>query len=334
MRMPTLFVSHGAPTFALEPGRAGQLLRELGRRLPRPAGVVVVSPHWMTPTTRVMHAVAPHTLHDFNGFGPALETLRYPAAGSPALATRAEALLAASGITSTPDATRGFDHGAWVPLLHLYPEADVPVIQLSLPAMTTTADAWHLGTALAPLRDEGVLIVGSGSLTHNLYEVFGGTTVDGRYAAEFVAWTREPAALLHIENRTRFPNFGEAFGAFNAKRRWLAPALAERLGVRHGFESVTHVLVALWTSEVLHEVRMHPSSFRAICPDGPAAFRAWMEGDRIPPVVTSTFVLLDPVPGGRSHRRPWVDLEAALRVRPRYAGYAEALAALRAQGLA
>jgi len=151
--------------------------------------------------------------------------------------------------------------------------------------------------------------------------------------ADLVSWTREPAALLHMENRTRFPNFGEAFGAFNAKRRWLAPALAERLGVRHGFESVTHVLAALWTSEVLHEVRMHPSGFRAICPDGPAAFRAWMEDDRIPPGVTSTFVLLDPVPGGRSHRRPWVDLEA-LRVRPRYAGYAEALAALRAQGLA
>jgi len=152
--------------------------------------------------------------------------------------------------------------------------------------------------------------------------------------ADLVAWTLEPATLLHIENRTRFPNLGEAFGAFNAKRRWLAPVLAERLEVRRGFQSVTHVLVGLWTSEVLHSVRMHPSSFRAVCPDGSVAFDAWIAGAPIPPGVTTTILLFDPVPGTRSDRRRWVDPDGTARVRPRYAGYAEALAALQAHGLA
>lgn len=152
--------------------------------------------------------------------------------------------------------------------------------------------------------------------------------------ADLVAWTLEPPVLLHIENRTRFPNVGEAFGAFNAKRRWLAPALADRLGIRRGFQSVTHVLAGLWSSEVIHTLRMHPSSFRSVCPDGPSAFDAWIAGAPIPPGETTIFLLFDPVPGTRNDRRWWVDLEGALRVRPRYAGYAAALAALQAHGLA
>lgn len=189
--LPSLFISHGAPSFALDPGRAGPALTALGRQLPRPQAVLVVSPHWMTPAPQVGFAVQPDTVHDFGGFAPELYRLSYPAAGHPALAQRALDLLAAAGFRPRADETRGLDHGAWVPLMHLFPEADVPVFQVSLPARLDAEGAWALGQALAPLAHEGVLIVGSGSLTHNLYEFRGHHGSDEAYAAEFAAWVRE-----------------------------------------------------------------------------------------------------------------------------------------------
>lgn len=170
-RLPSLFISHGAPSFALEPGLAGPALTALGRQLPRPAAVLVVSPHWMTREPRVATTAAPKTLHDFGGFAPALYQLNYPAPGHPALAARSVAVLRNAGWRAEPDAQWGLDHGAWVPLRYLYPQADVPVFQLSLPLGLDGPQALALGQALAPLADEGVLIVGSGSLTHNLGEV-------------------------------------------------------------------------------------------------------------------------------------------------------------------
>jgi len=190
-RLPSLFVSHGAPTFALEPGLAGPRLRALGKALPRPEAVLLVSPHWMTPTLRVGAASRPETIHDFGGFGPALHAMHYPAPGHPALAQRTIDLLAAAGWSVAADTRRGLDHGAWVPLMHLYPDADVPVFQVSLPARTDVRAAWLLGETLAPLADEGVLVVGSGSLTHNLYEFRMGATQDEAYAAEFAHWIRD-----------------------------------------------------------------------------------------------------------------------------------------------
>lgn len=193
-RMPTLFISHGAPTFALEPGAAGTGLAALGRTLPRPQAVLVVSPHWMTSEPRVTTALRPETIHDFGGFDPALYRIRYPAAGHPALALRAAELLRAAGRSTRADPQRGLDHGAWVPLLHLYPQADVPVFQVSQPMRLDGESAWALGRALAPLADEGVLIVGSGSLTHNLYELRGSHDRPEAYAAEFADWVRETVA--------------------------------------------------------------------------------------------------------------------------------------------
>lgn len=190
-RLPSLFVSHGAPTFAIEPGLAGPQLAELGRTLPRPRAVLVVSPHWMTPSPRVGLAARPRTIHDFGGFAPALYDIDYPVDGHPALAQRTLALLDAAGWSPQPDERRGLDHGAWVPLLHLYPAADVPAFQVSLPARLDGETAWALGEALAPLADEGVLILGSGSLTHNLAEFRSGAGSDAPYAAEFAAWVRE-----------------------------------------------------------------------------------------------------------------------------------------------
>ncbi|MGE0314969.1 MAG: class III extradiol ring-cleavage dioxygenase [Lautropia sp.] len=190
-RLPSLFVSHGAPSFALEPGLAGPRLAALGRALPRPEAVLVVSPHWMTPAPRVGTAAQPETIHDFGGFDPALYQLGYPARGHPALARRALDALDAAGWTARADEHRGLDHGAWVPLMHLFPAADVPVFQVSLPSRLDAATAFAFGRALAPLAREGVLIVGSGSLTHNLHEFFSGHGQEEAYAADFAAWVRE-----------------------------------------------------------------------------------------------------------------------------------------------
>jgi 4,5-DOPA dioxygenase extradiol len=167
-RLPSLFISHGAPTFALEPGQAGPQLTALGRALPRPEAVLVVSPHWMTPSPRVGLVARPQTIHDFGGFDPALYRIDYPAPGHPSLARKALEALATAGLPALADERRGLDHGAWVPLLHLYPRADVPVFQVSLPSRLAAESDWAFGQALAPLAGDGVLIVGSGSLTHNL----------------------------------------------------------------------------------------------------------------------------------------------------------------------
>lgn len=190
-RLPSLFVSHGAPTFALEPGLAGPRLTDLGRALPRPEAVLMVSAHWMTYPPRVSMAADPETIHDFGGFAPALYRLNYPAKGHPDLAKRALQHLRDAGWQPQADERRGLDHGAWVPLLHLFPEADVPVFQVSMPQRLDAETAWSFGKALAPLADEGVLIVGSGSLTHNLYEFRGSQGPDQPYVAKFVAWVRE-----------------------------------------------------------------------------------------------------------------------------------------------
>jgi 4,5-DOPA dioxygenase extradiol len=196
-RLPSVFVSHGAPSFAIEPGLAGPRLTALGRELPTPHAVLIVSPHWMTPSPQVGMVERPRTIHDFGGFDPALYEIDYPVDGHPQLARRALDVLQEAGWSPRPDERRGLDHGAWVPMLYLYPEADVPVFQVSLPARLNAESAWAFGQALAPLADDGVLIVGSGSLTHNLYDFRGGYGHDGHhghheaYATEFAAWVRD-----------------------------------------------------------------------------------------------------------------------------------------------
>ncbi|MEY4762989.1 MAG: hypothetical protein RLZZ200_2845 [Pseudomonadota bacterium] len=189
--MPSLFISHGAPTFAMEPGLSGAQLRSLGQALGKPRAVLVVSPHWMTREVEITATERPGTVHDFGGFPRALYDLRYPAPGSPALANRIQEQLSLRGIVARLDARRGLDHGAWVPLMHLFPEADVPVVQVSLPFDAEEADAFFLGQALAPLAQDGVLIVGSGSLTHNLYEFRMGEAQAAPYAQAFCAWVRQ-----------------------------------------------------------------------------------------------------------------------------------------------
>ena len=148
--------------------------------------------------------------------------------------------------------------------------------------------------------------------------------------ADLLAWSTERRALLHIENKTRFPNVQDAFGSYNVKRRYLPAITAERLGLRRGWDVMTNVIVALWSSELLHDLRLHPTSFRAVCPDSAEAFAAWWSGD-LPrtATVTSSLVLFDPIAGGRSDRRRFVGLDEADTARGRYRGYADALEAIR-----
>lgn len=192
--MPTLFVSHGAPTFALEPGEAGRELAALAQTIPTPRAILVASPHWMSPTVSLTTSKQPETIHDFGGFPAPLYDLRYPAPGDPELAAQAIELLAGAGIEAQPDARRGLDHGAWVPLLHMYPDADVPVVQISMPGRRPASWFHALGRALSPLREDGVLIVGSGSLTHNLYEFTGAAAGTAPYVDAFARWMADTLA--------------------------------------------------------------------------------------------------------------------------------------------
>lgn len=189
-KTPVLFISHGAPTFAIEPGLLGPRLRTLGTQLPELKAVLVVSPHWQTKDVMVMRTARPDTMHDFGGFPSSLYALQYPVAGEPALADEAMRLLQVAGFAAASDDRRGLDHGAWVPLMHLLPQAKVPVFQVSMPFNLSTATAAKLGQALAPLRDQGVLIVASGSMTHNLYEYRQSGVQPEAYAQEFTAWVQ------------------------------------------------------------------------------------------------------------------------------------------------
>lgn len=189
--LPTLFVSHGAPTFAIDPGLAGPELTALGRALPTPKAILVVSPHWMTPRARVTTSTRPGTIHDFRGFAPELYDIQYTANGEPDIAARAIELLTVAGWPAQADERRGLDHGAWVPLLYLYPNADVPVFQVSMPSNLDAESAFRFGQALAPLAEEGVLIIGSGSLTHNLQEVSMDHRHGETYVGEFANWIRD-----------------------------------------------------------------------------------------------------------------------------------------------
>lgn len=188
-KVPVLFVSHGAPTFALEPGLLGPQLTTLGQHLSGIKAVLVVSPHWQTVSVRVMSNPAPKTVHDFGGFPAPLYALQYPAAGAPQLALEAAKLLADAGFPVALDAQRGLDHGAWVPLMHLLPDATVPVFQVSMPLALNPVEALRMGQALAPLREQGVLIMGSGSMTHNLAEI-DRSGDQAAYALEFSHWIR------------------------------------------------------------------------------------------------------------------------------------------------
>ncbi|MFJ2985454.1 MULTISPECIES: DODA-type extradiol aromatic ring-opening family dioxygenase [unclassified Pseudomonas] len=210
--LPSLFISHGSPMLALQPGASGPALAKLANALPRPKAIVVVSAHWESRELRVTGAAQPQTWHDFHGFPAALYAVQYPAPGEPALALKVSEWLNAAGLPARLDAQRPFDHGAWVPLSLMYPDASIPVIQVSLPSHQGPGLQLKVGQALAGLRDQGILLVGSGSITHNLGELdwHAGPDVVEPWALAFRDWVVEKlgeddqVALLDFQRQAPF----------------------------------------------------------------------------------------------------------------------------------
>ncbi|MCR4377168.1 MAG: dioxygenase [Rhodospirillales bacterium] len=194
-RFPTLFISHGSPTVLFDDDAAHGFLSGLAAALPKPKEILVISAHWETLKATVSLAAKPETIHDFGGFARALYEVQYPAPGAPALGERAARLLEGAGFDVARDPNRGLDHGAWVPLKLMYPGAAIPVTQLSIQTRLGPLHHLKVGQALAPLRDQGVLIVASGAATHNLQAVFDtrfrldAPTPD--WVAAFAAWLAE-----------------------------------------------------------------------------------------------------------------------------------------------
>jgi 4,5-DOPA dioxygenase extradiol len=188
--LPAIFFGHGNPLNALLDNSYTSSWTALGRELPRPKAVLCVSAHWYIPGTAVTAMAAPRTIHDFGGFPPELYQVKYPAPGAPALASRVQSLLAP--IPVSLDENWGLDHGTWSVLCRVFPQADVPVVQLSLDETQPAAFHYEVGKRLAPLRDEGILIVGSGNLVHNLH-----TYAWGRHGVEAYDWA------VRFERRAR-----------------------------------------------------------------------------------------------------------------------------------
>jgi 4,5-DOPA dioxygenase extradiol len=187
---PSVFVSHGAPTLAMEGGETVEFLRRLGAELGRPRAVLCVSAHWATRVPTLSAAERPETIHDFGGFPAELYRMQYPAPGAPRLAGRAAELLSAAGVESEVSRGRGLDHGAWVPLSLIYPDADVPVTQLSVQPGAGAEAHFRMGAALTPLRGEGVLILATGGATHNLHQLGRGEDAP-EWASRFDSWLGE-----------------------------------------------------------------------------------------------------------------------------------------------
>lgn len=191
--LPSLYISHGSPMTALHPGQVGVRLAEIAAHLPRPQAIVIASAHWLARQPGVGAAQRPETIHDFYGFPPDLYALDYPAPGAPALAAQVAQLLNGAGLGAGLDTHRGLDHGAWVPLRLLYPQADIPVVPLSIQPHLGPAHQYAVGRALAPLREQGVLVIGSGSITHNLHDFRAGysETNEAPYVRPFIGWLEQ-----------------------------------------------------------------------------------------------------------------------------------------------
>jgi 4,5-DOPA dioxygenase extradiol len=254
--LPALFVTHGAPTLPIEPGPAHDFLAGLGESLARPTEILCISAHWECPEPSLSAVERPATIHDFYGFPPALYALDYPAPGAPDLAQRAGALLQAAGLGARIVPDRGLDHGAWVPLMLSYPDADIPVTQLSVQSALGPEHHLALGRALAPLRNENVLILASGSATHDL-SAFRGQPVDTPpvdYALSFDDWLVDAVAegrtgdLLAYRERAPFAarnhpseeHFLPLFVALGAGMRGDEPAPARLL-----HRSMTYGIIAM-----------------------------------------------------------------------------------------
>jgi 4,5-DOPA dioxygenase extradiol len=205
-RQPTLFLGHGSPMNALADNEFTQALGRLAAELPQPEAILVVSAHWLTRGTHVLSAAAPRTIHDFGGFPPELYAVQYPAPGAPEKARLVKELLPEAAL----DDTWGLDHASWAVLRHMWPAAGVPVLELSLDVTAPPEWHWELGQRLAPLRDQGVLVVGSGNIVHSFAGIdWEPGAVPHPWAVEFDAWVAaalvrgDGAALVDYETAGR-----------------------------------------------------------------------------------------------------------------------------------
>ncbi|MGQ0544552.1 MAG: DODA-type extradiol aromatic ring-opening family dioxygenase [Betaproteobacteria bacterium] len=189
---------------ALQPGPAGEAWAALGRRLGRPRAIVIASAHWDTERPLLTGAARPQTIHDFYGFPEPLYRLRYPAPGAPEIAEKTKELLREKGFDAAIDPQRGLDHGAWAPLLYMYPDADVPVVQLSIQPHLGPKHHVELGRALRPMSDENVLVIGSGHLTHNLRDWARGQGQPAPYAREFQDWVLERITSHKVDDLVQY----------------------------------------------------------------------------------------------------------------------------------
>lgn len=198
--MPVAFVAHGSPELAIDPVRGAPFLK-WGQTLPRPTAILVISAHWEKSRPVQLSSTKPRELvYDFSGFPRELYRVRYDAPGALELAQRIESILPKSSVIRTE---RGLDHGAWTPLIHLFPKADVPVLQISMPSSEGTRGLFAFGRALAPLRDEGVLMLGSGNITHAIGEkVFPRETP--AWAKDFDAWTADAIQRANYDDLMDF----------------------------------------------------------------------------------------------------------------------------------
>jgi len=235
-RVPVGFLAHGAPTLALDPER-GSDFRRWGETLGKPNAILVVSAHWEGAPVSIGTTEARALMYDFSGFPDPLYQVRYPSPGAPALASRLEALLG-PGVRREP--TRALDHGVWVPLVHLFPNADVPVLQISMPTALGAKELFALGQKLAPLRDEGVLIFGSGNLTHNLRRLdwrgAGGTPA---WASDFDSWIADVLVRHDFDALVDYAKQAPALRENHPTEEHLQPLLVVAGAASHGVAPVS-----------------------------------------------------------------------------------------------
>ena len=239
-KAPSCFISHGAPSFAIEQDELSEYLGNLGKSLTNVKAVLVVSPHWQTHALEVMTTPEPETIHDFYGFPAELYSLNYPSLGNPTLARKALKLLAEHGFAAKENHTQGYDHGAWVPLLHLLPEHQLPVFQISLPTRFTPQMAFNLGNALNSLRDEGVMIIGSGGLTHNLHELQSKGAQPAPYIEEFIHWIDEKIKARDLEKLVEYRRLAPHGARAHPTEEHLLP-LFVAIGASHQDENLTTI---------------------------------------------------------------------------------------------
>ncbi|WP_428687412.1 DODA-type extradiol aromatic ring-opening family dioxygenase [Roseibium sp.] len=239
MTLPALFVSHGAPDLPLSNTPARGFTESLGSRYPDARAVLVVSAHWEGRVNTVGAAERPETIHDFGGFDPRLYRLKYPARGSTELSPRVSELLEGAGIEHARDNRRGLDHGAWVPLLLAFPEAELPVVQLSLRWGASAAENFVLGQALAPLRKEGVLIVGSGATVHNLRALAPEGSPPPEWAVDFNDWVVEGVTSGNVEKLLAFPDAPKSARSAHPTHEHLMPVFVV-LGAGGGSGRLLH----------------------------------------------------------------------------------------------